>query len=265
MALFEVENMSVSYMREGHLLYPVKDASFSLEAGCIYDLTGPSGAGKSTLLSACSLMIGRESGKMRLKGVSSSCYSPEQWRRRVCLVPQQAVMFPGTIRDNLLFPWRLSINDRTSTPNDETLRSMLRLALLDDVTLDTNASQLSGGQKARVALLRSLATNPSVLLLDEVEAALDDEAAAAVGEMIRSMVDDRTTCLRIRHRAQDGYAYGEFSLHDGNLSYEQNALTSLNAPSADHFRELRTGRYECLSELPKPCSLSTCQANRRSL
>ena len=80
-------------------------------------------------------------------------------------------------------------------------------------------AQLSGGQAARVALLRAFATRPRVLLLDEVDAALDDDSALAVGRLTRSLVDERTACLRIRHRASDGFASGTFTLADGALSF----------------------------------------------
>ena len=89
--------------------------------------------------------------------------------------------------------------------------------------LGRNAAQLSGGQAARVALLRAFATRPRVLLLDEVDAALDDESARAVGRLTKSLVDDRMACLRIRHRAADGVACGTFSLRDGALSYASRA------------------------------------------
>ena len=66
---------------------------------------------------------------------------------------------------------------------------------------------------------RSNATRPRVLLLDEVDAALDDDSALAVGRLTRSLVDERVTCLRIRHRASDGFASGTFTLADGALSF----------------------------------------------
>ena len=77
-------------------------------------------------------------------------------RRRVCLVPQAASLVPGTVRDNLLFPWTLKVNAGSPKPDDDVLNEMLSLAMLDGVTLDHAAAQLSGGQLARVALLREI-------------------------------------------------------------------------------------------------------------
>ena len=215
MSLFRAEHIALSYRRGGEAVPLLRDASFSLEAGAICDLVGPSGAGKSTLLRACSLMLGRDSGELYLDGRPSSAFKPTEWRRQVCLVPQQAALVAGTVRDNLVLPWRLKVNAGTQPPADDELARLLDAAELSDVGLARDVSQLSGGQAARVALLRAFATRPRVLLLDEVDAALDDDSALAVGRL----TDERTACLRIRHRASDGFASGTFTLADGALSF----------------------------------------------
>ena len=219
MSLFRAEHIALSYRRGGEAVPLLRDASFSLEAGAICDLVGPSGAGKSTLLRACSLMLGRDSGELYLDGRPSSAFKPTEWRRQVCLVPQQASLVAGTVRDNLVLPWKLKVNAEMSSPSDDELACLLEAADLSEVGLARDVSRLSGGQAARVALLRAFATRPHVLLLDEVDAALDDDSALAVGRLTRSLVDERTACLRIRHRASDGFASGTFTLADGALSF----------------------------------------------
>ena len=173
----------MQFRRDGQPFVPFADVSFSLEAGCLYNLTGPSGSGKSTLLNASALMLPRSGGTLALEGVPVDRFKPTEWRRRVCLVPQAASLVSGTVRDNLLFPWTLKVNAGSPKPDDDVLNEMLSLAMLDGVTLDHAAAQLSGGQLARVALLRAFATRPTVLLLDEVEAALDEESAVAVSRL----------------------------------------------------------------------------------
>ncbi len=230
MALLEAKGLSVFYgthcASEGKILDGsertrplgrIEDVSFSLQAGCIYDLTGPSGSGKSLLLRACALMIARECGELFLNGRASTRFAPQEWRRQVCLVPQKATLVPGTVRDNLLLPWSLKVNQGATPPKDEELQAYLDAVELD-VGLQRNSAQLSGGQAARVALLRAFVTKPEVLLLDEVDAALDDEAALAVGRLTADAAAAGAACLRVRHRASDGFADGTFQLDRGRLS-----------------------------------------------
>lgn len=219
MDLFRAEHIAASYPRDGEAVRLFFDVGFSLEAASIYDLVGPSGAGKSTLLRVCALMLERDGGQLYLDGVPSSSFKPVEWRRRVCLVPQRPSLVAGTVRDNLVLPWTLRVNADETRPDDAELAKLLLLAGMPDVGLARDVSQLSGGQQARVALVRAFATKPAVLLLDEADAALDDESARAVGRLTELMVDARTTCLRIRHRASDGLACGTFELRDGALSF----------------------------------------------
>ena len=260
MALFSVEHLSVSYARDGHVVPLLRDVRFELAAGAVYDLVGPSGAGKSTLLRACALMMERASGELYLDGAPSSSFTPSEWRRRVCLVPQRASLVAGTVRDNLRLPWTLKVNAGERPPADEALARLLALAELADVELGRDVSQLSGGQAARVALLRAFATRPAVMLLDEVDAALDDESACAIGRLTRARVDERTTCLRIRHRAADGFASGSFALRDGRLSYADNPGVSGDAGCARGFdpadyaalRDLEAERPRAVGEGARP-------------
>lgn len=235
MTLFRAEHIAVSYLRDGVEVPVLVDQSFSLEAGRIYDLTGPSGAGKSTMLRVCALMLARQGGELYLGGEPSSSFKPIEWRRRVCLVPQDPSLIAGSVRSNLVLPWTLKVNAGKEPPTDEVLSRLLEMAQLSDVGLDRDVSQLSGGQAARVALLRAFATAPEVLLLDEVDSALDAESACAVGRMTRALVGPRMACLRIRHRAPDGFANGAYTLRDGILSYAEASAISSVSPCAHDF------------------------------
>ncbi len=233
MALFEAQHIKAVYHRDGKVFHPFTDVSFSLEPAKVYDLVGPSGSGKSTLLRVCARMLNKDGGTFLLEGKPETAYAPTQWRRRVCLVPQQSVLVNGTVRDNLVYPWKLKINEGTQPPDDKTLKTLLEMADLPDIELSRDASQLSGGQLARVALLRAFATRPVVLLLDEVDAALDAESAHAIGKLTKALVDEKMTCLRVRHRSADGYAFGTFTLADGVMSYADNKPTDENAPNTE--------------------------------
>lgn len=217
MALLEVSNMSVSLPRDNKMVSVLERISFNLEQGLIYDLVGPSGSGKSTVLRALARLVSLDEGKMVLKGTPHTSIPPAEWRRRVCLVPQRPSLVAGSVKDNLLLPWRMKIRSGMKEPSIEILRSYLDDLLLSDVELDRDVSRLSGGQAARIALLRAFATDAEVFLLDEVDAALDAQSARAVGELAARLVKEGRTCLRVRHREPDGFAHMRFELVDGAL------------------------------------------------
>lgn len=248
MSLFAAQHIEASYPRDGQEVALLHDVSFQLEAGTIYDLVGPSGAGKSTLLRVCALMLGRDGGELYLDGRPSSAYRPQEWRRRVCLVPQQAALVAGTVRDNLVLPWSLKVNAGEKPPADAALTRLLELAELADVGLERDVSQLSGGQAARVALLRAFATRPPVLLLDEVDAALDNGSACAIGRLTKALVDERTTCVRIRHRAADGFASGTFTLRAGALTYADNPPVAEDTACTDGFDQAAYAEVRALAQ-----------------
>lgn len=219
MALFEAKEVGASYSHAGEGGGLLSAVSFALEEGRVYDLIGPSGSGKSTLLRVCALMMERTGGTLLLQGKESGQFAPTAWRRQVCLVPQIPTLIPSTVRANLVLPWRLKVRAGEAPPDDEALLGLLERGGLAGIGLDRDASQLSGGQAARVALLRAFAAKPCVMLLDEVDAALDDESAHAIGRLTHSLVGTGITCLRVRHRKADGFASGVFRLKEGTLSY----------------------------------------------
>ena len=219
MSLFDAQDITISHRRDGQPLRLIEHACLTLEAGSIYDLTGPSGCGKSTLLRGLARLIDLDSGTMLLEGTPHTSFSPVQWRVQVCLVPQKPSLVPGTVQDNLLLPWSLKVRSNQTAPHEAALRQMLDQAALEDVELDRDVSQLSGGQAARIALVRAFLTDARVLLLDEVDAALDEASSHAVSLLTRQVVGQDRACLRIRHRQPDGLARGVFAIAEGALTH----------------------------------------------
>lgn len=195
----------------------VDEATFELEAGAVYDLVGRSGSGKSTLIRACARMVGLSGGVLELEGRDACAVDPCTWRTAVCLVPQKPALVAGTVRDNLLLPWRFGVRKGLPVPDEGRMADLLADALLGDVGLDRDTDRLSGGQAARVALLRCLLCDLKVLLLDEVDAALDDESARAVGVLIARAAQRGAAVLRVRHRSADGLAQRTFEMDGGRM------------------------------------------------
>lgn len=149
--------------------------------GAITGLLGPSGAGKSTMLRALVRLVEIDGGTIALDGTDIRTLDARELRRRVGLVAQVPVMLPGSVADNLRYA--------TRGVSDDELRAALADADLDPAFAERPANDLSGGERARVALSRALTRAPQLLLLDEPTAALDHETAEHIGATLRRLRD----------------------------------------------------------------------------
>lgn len=196
--------------------------------GEIVDLTGPSGCGKSSFLETIARL--RENGRARLwlDGRPAEDFSPEQWRRQVAYVGQKPILVGDSVEEALLYPWTLAINrsdGASPRPSEKELRAALDGVGLGDVELDRETTSLSGGQLARVSLLRTCLTRPRVLLADEIDAALDQDSAIQEGRFLQGLTQKYgMAALRVRHRAPDGFASRTLVLDHSGLH------PSLSAP-----------------------------------
>lgn len=154
-------------------------------------VVGPSGSGKSSLLRLINRLDAPETGTIRVLGEDIAAADPRVLRRRVGMVFQRPVPFPGSVRDNL----------RVGAPSatDEELRDLLIRGGLDATLLDREATELSGGEAQRMCLARTLSTEPSLLLLDEPTSALDAEAAAVVERTGRSLAEGGIPLIWVTH------------------------------------------------------------------
>jgi len=218
--LFSAQHITVILTGDDGEFLAIDDVSLGVEAGEILDITGPSGSGKSTLLHALARQTTSFSGAMYLNEKPYLSYPPQIWRRLVALVQQKPILIEGSVADNLLLPWTLRTFAKETPPNLECLTEALESAHLGDIALDRTVDKLSVGQQARVAFLRTLLTNPEILLLDEADAALDDASALAIGELTSAFVDAGKGAIRVRHRADDGRATARLILKDGALRDE---------------------------------------------
>jgi len=198
--------------------YVLERVSLAIEAGEIVDVRGPSGSGKTTLLRALARLLPDVEGTLTLAGRSAEGYAPAEWRSRVTLLPQTAAMRPGTVRDNLLLPWGLKVRSAGHAPPDGALEQALLEVGLGEIALGRDASRLSVGQAARVALLRAVLTVPDVLLLDEPDANLDDESTAQVAAMTELFASRGGAVMRVRHQRGDVRASRTLRLVGGHLT-----------------------------------------------
>ena len=177
------------------------DFSLTVEPGETVAIVGPSGAGKSTLFQLAERFYDPQAGTIKMDGVPLTAVDPADIRRRMALVPQEAVLFAASARDNLRYGnWEASedaIWDAARAANAEAFLRDLPDGL--DTFLGEGGARLSGGQRQRVAIARAVLRQAPILLLDEATSALDAESEQLVQQALDRLMQDRTT-LVIAHR-----------------------------------------------------------------
>jgi putative ABC transport system ATP-binding protein len=178
--------------------------TLTLHAGERVALAGPSGSGKTLLLRAMAGLDGLDEGSLTLHGTPLADWSMPAYRSHVAYVAQRPALVEGTVEDNLRVPFGLRAHAQRRWDRTWVSAALERLGR-DERFLTQDAVELSGGEQQLVALVRRLQLEPSVLLLDEPSASLDDTSARA----LETLVDDwhasspsRTSLWTSHHREQ---------------------------------------------------------------
>lgn len=173
----------------------LKGIDLSIRKGEVMALVGPSGSGKSTLLRTMNRLIELDSGSILFKGRVITEIDPVELRRAAVLVPQESVMLPGTVSENISYGPRLA--GMTGTCDVD---GCLEDAGLARKMADKDAYKLSGGEKKRVSLARALALRPQVLLLDEPTVGVDPKKVEKMEATILNFAKDRSlTVIWVTH------------------------------------------------------------------
>ena len=192
------QNVSFGYNKE---VTVIKDLSLAIQAGEILALVGPSGAGKSTIFNLIPRFYDTHNGVIRIDGHDISTLTQASLRDQLAIVPQETMLFGGSIRENILYG-RLDATE-------EELIAAARAANAHDFIMqfpdkyETRVGErgmnLSGGQRQRLAIARALLKDPRILLLDEATSSLDSESEELVHEALNRLMQNRTTII-IAHR-----------------------------------------------------------------
>ena len=194
------DHVSFAYpMRPDELI--LEDLNFSIAKGERVALVGPSGAGKSTIIQLLLRFYDPQAGAIRIDGVNLSEAAPEAFRSRIALVPQDVIVFDGTIAENIRY-------GRPDATDAEILKAA-ELAALDgfvsawkdgyETKIGERGVTLSGGQRQRLSIARAILKDAPILLLDEATSALDAESETLVQAAFDRFMEGRTT-LVIAHR-----------------------------------------------------------------
>ncbi len=193
-----LEDVSFSY---DDRLEVIQNVSLEVNPGEILALVGPSGAGKSTTFNLIPRFYDPTSGVVKIDGIDVRSLTQASLREQIGIVPQETLLFGGTIRENILYgrldASEVEIIDAAKAANAHDF--IKELPDQYETIVGERGIKLSGGQRQRVAIARAILKNPRILLLDEATSSLDSESEHLVQEALNRLMQGRTTII-IAHR-----------------------------------------------------------------
>lgn len=194
--------------------------SFTALRGQTIGVIGGTGSGKSTLVNLIPRFYDATAGRVLVDGVDVKEQSTEALRSRIAVVPQKAVLFKGTIRENLCWGKRDATDDELWRALDIAQASEIvrgkELGL--DEPIEQNGRNLSGGQRQRLTIARALVRKPEILILDDSASALDYATDAALRKALRGMDGDATVFIVSQRASSIRHADLILVLDDGELA-----------------------------------------------
>ena len=191
-----------------HFAYPSRpdiqifnNLNFKVPAGKTVALVGHSGAGKSTIIQLLLQYYKIQGGEILIDGKSTRQMDIQEVRSKIAIVPQEVILFGGSIRDNIAYG-KLDASDEEiedAAKKANCLDFILQFPEGFETMVGERGVKLSGGQRQRIAIARAILKNPNILLLDEATSALDSESERLVQDALEKLMKDRTSIV-IAHR-----------------------------------------------------------------
>ena len=233
----------VSFTYAGSSEKALEDIDFSVAKGEVIGIIGGTGSGKSSIINLISRYYDVTEGKVCISGVNVADYKLKDLRKRVGMVMQKAVLFKGTVRENL--KWG------NSEATDEEIWEALAIAQADgfvkekegglDFVIEQGGKNLSGGQKQRLTIARALVRKPEILILDDSASALDFATDAALRKAIQEMKQKPTVLIVSQRAASMMHASQIIVLEDGKMVGHGNHETLLK--DCEVYQEIYYSQY----------------------
>ncbi len=179
----------------------LKSVSFNIQPNQTFAIVGASGSGKTTITNLLLGFYKSDDGQVLVDGVSVNEYDLNHLRENMAIVPQEVMLFSGTIQENIRFGQTDATDEQVVLAAQQANAWEFIESFPDGMQTEVGdrGIQLSGGQKQRVAIARALLKNPSILILDEATSALDSESEKLVQDALQNLMKNRTS-LVIAHR-----------------------------------------------------------------
>ena len=194
----QFENVFFGYQDTPQVIH---DASFNVLPGQTVALVGPSGAGKSTIIKLLFRFFDPNSGVIRLDGHDIRTLDRKSFLSQIALVPQETLLFGGTIRENILY----GKLDATESELEEAAQKANAHEFIKnmekgyDTIVGEKGTKLSGGERQRIAIARAILKDPKILVLDEATSSLDNRSEFLIQEALETLMAHRTTFI-VAHR-----------------------------------------------------------------
>ena len=191
----EFKNVSYSYTKNNE--YVLKDISFTVRKGEKIGIIGSTGSGKSTLAKLLPRLYDVDQGEICIDDVNVKAYDLQKLRASIGFVPQKALLFSGSIEENLRYGKEDATYDELELASSSACANEFINKLEDsyEYNLTQGATNLSGGQKQRISIARALVRKPSILVLDDSTSAVDAKSEAVIQEALRTRYSGTTTFL----------------------------------------------------------------------
>eukprot|EP00934_Nitzschia_sp_Nitz4_P005837 Nitzschia sp. Nitz4//scaffold153_size53422//46055//50256//NITZ4_006766-RA/size53422-snap-gene-0.60-mRNA-1//-1//CDS//3329537277//5827//frame0 len=247
--------------KDVHFSYPsrpenriLKGLNLSIQRGDIVAICGPSGQGKSTLMALIERFYDADDGSVLYKGKDVSSLNVHWYRDQIGYVGQEPTLFNDTIANNIAYGTEGATKEEIEEAARDANAEAFILSLPDgyDTMVGDKGSQMSGGQKQRLAIARALIKKPKLILLDEATSALDSTSEALVQEALDKLLETRHhTCVMIAHRLStvrqaDKIAYvadgkvKEFGSHDDLMARKGLYYSLVEATSVEKMDDKKS-------------------------
>lgn len=179
----------------------LKDLNFKIESGEKVALVGQSGSGKSTIINLLMRFYPVHHGCIKIDDNSITNFNLTAYRKNIGIVPQEVILFGGTIRENIAYGKPNATFDeiRQAAAQANALEFIERFPEQYETLVGERGVKLSGGQRQRIAIARAILKNPSILILDEATSSLDAHSEVLVQEALEKLMEGRTSII-IAHR-----------------------------------------------------------------
>lgn len=240
----QFSNVKFSYPTRKDIVV-LKDIDLKIDAGRQVALVGQSGSGKSTIVQLLMKFYPLDEGTITVDGQDIENYNLSEYRKNIGIVPQEVLLFGGTIRENILYGRPDAVEEEIVEAAKQSNSWEFISSFPDglDTIVGERGIKLSGGQRQRIAIARAILKDPAILILDEATSSLDAESEQVVQDALNKLMEGRTSII-IAHRLSTIREVDTIYVIDNGKIVEQGDHDQLMTMDKGIYRSLAILQFE---------------------